>query len=183
MPTPPPLRRAAALALVAALVVAPLACASSDDDAGPRSTTSTAPRSTTVAGDDGPPDTVDDEVADATEADYVAALEARVELSMVVDRILESTDVLVTPTLPLDAFEAGRNVPRGWSDDRWMTWTPFTYPFNITGHPAISVPCGVSDRGLPVGLQLVGRKFEDGRLLGLAAALEQVLPVISPPGW
>lgn len=116
-------------------------------------------------------------------ADYVAALEARVELSMVVDRILESTDVLVTPTLPLDAFEAGRNVPRGWSDDRWMTWTPFTYPFNITGHPAISVPCGVSDRGLPVGLQLVGRKYEDGRLLGLAAALEQVLPVMTPPGW
>lgn len=115
--------------------------------------------------------------------DYVAALEERVRLSAAVDEILSSVDVLVTPSLPLDSFEVGADVPVGWSDDRWMTWTPFTYPFNITGHPALSIPCGLSDRGLPVGLQLVGRKFEDGRLLGIASALERVLPALSPPGW
>lgn len=116
-------------------------------------------------------------------SDYVAALEARVQLSASIDEMLSSVDILVTPSLPLDSFEVGADVPNGWSDDRWMTWTPFTYPFNISGHPALSVPCGLSDRGLPVGLQLVGRKFDDGRLLGIASALEQVLPAMSPPGW
>jgi len=115
--------------------------------------------------------------------DYVAALEERVALAATIDKVFATADVLVTPTLPLDAFEAGRNVPPGWPDERWMTWTPFTYPFNISGHPALSIPCGLSERGLPVGLQLIGRKYEEGRLLGLAAALEQALPPISPPGW
>lgn len=113
---------------------------------------------------------------------YVAALESRVRLSVAVDRILSQFDVLITPTVPIDAFATGTNVPAGWPDSRWMSWTPFTYPFNLTGHPAVSVPCGVSERGLPIGVQIVGRKFEDGLLLGIGARLEAARGLFSPPG-
>lgn len=106
---------------------------------------------------------------------YVAALDARVALSIAVERILSRCDVLITPTVPLTAFPVGRDVPPGWPDPNWMSWTPFTYPFNLTGHPALSVPCGLGDDGLPVGVQLVGRRFEDGLLLGLGSHLEAAL--------
>jgi aspartyl-tRNA(Asn)/glutamyl-tRNA(Gln) amidotransferase subunit A len=116
-----------------------------------------------------------------TASDYLAALEARVRLSAIVDAWLTDIDVLVMPTVPIDAFEVGNNVPPSWPDTRWMTWTPFTYPFNITGHPALTIPCGLSDRGVPVGVQLVGRKFEDGRLLGVGSQLERSLEPLPWP--
>ena len=65
-------------------------------------------------------------------------------------------DLLVTPTLPIPAFTAGRNVPEGWPDEHWQSWTPFTYPFNLTQQPAATVPCGLTAAGLPIGLQIVG---------------------------
>lgn len=106
---------------------------------------------------------------------YVAALEARVTLSAAVDRILSEVDVLITPTMPIVAFDAGGDVPPGWPDANWMSWTPFTYPFNLTGHPALSVPCGLSSEGLPIGVQLVGGRFADGLLLGIGSHLETAL--------
>ncbi len=57
-----------------------------------------------------------------------------------------------------------------------ICWMSFTYPFNITGQPVASVPCGWTDDGLPVGLQIVGRRFDDVTVLRAAAAFEQVLP-------
>jgi aspartyl-tRNA(Asn)/glutamyl-tRNA(Gln) amidotransferase subunit A len=87
-------------------------------------------------------------------------------------------DLLVTPAVAVPPFPAGGPAPgavagapvgrRGWS--------PFSYPFNLTGNPAITVPAGFSADGLPVGLQLVGRRFEDARLLAAAAALEAARP-------
>ena len=67
-----------------------------------------------------------------------------------------SYDVLVTPTLPIPAFPIGRDVPDGWPSPWWTSWTPYTYPFNLTQQPALSVPCGFTAAGLPVGLQVVG---------------------------
>jgi aspartyl-tRNA(Asn)/glutamyl-tRNA(Gln) amidotransferase subunit A len=55
----------------------------------------------------------------------------------------------------------------------WARWTPFSYPFNITGHPAASIPCGWSLAGLPVGLQVVGPRFADARVLQFCAAWER----------
>jgi hypothetical protein len=66
-------------------------------------------------------------------------------------------DLLLTPTLPLPAFAVGANTPaHGAYGEDWTRWTPFTYPFNITQAPAISLPCGLTRAGLPAGLQLVG---------------------------
>lgn len=105
-------------------------------------------------------------------AAYVAAMQRRAELAAEVDRLLGDFDVLVLPTLPLDGFEAGQEVPTGWADRRWTSWTPFTYPFNITGHPALSVPCGFSRRGLPIGLQVVGRRYEESTVVAVGEAVE-----------
>ena len=65
-------------------------------------------------------------------------------------RFHEQWDLLLTPTLPIAAFEAGREVPEGADDPRWPGWTPFTYPFNLTQQPAATVPCGFTAGG-PAG--------------------------------
>jgi aspartyl-tRNA(Asn)/glutamyl-tRNA(Gln) amidotransferase subunit A len=77
-------------------------------------------------------------------------------------------DLLVTPALPIAPFAVGREVPDGRPDPHWPGWTPFTYPFNLTQQPAISVPCGLTADGLPIGLQIVGPRH--GELLVLRAA-------------
>ena len=93
----------------------------------------------------------------------------------------ERYDLLVTPTLPIPAFEAGREVPAGWPHRRWTSWTPFTYPFNLTQQPALTVPCGVTASGLLVGLQIVGPRHADAAVLAAAAAFERASPE-RPPG-
>lgn len=103
--------------------------------------------------------------------EYLGAVQVRASLGAVTGRFHETYALLVTPTLPIAAFGAGRNVPRG-SDERWWTsWTPFTYPFNLTQQPAASVPCGLTREGLPVGVQLVGARHDDALVLRAAHAL------------
>lgn len=86
-------------------------------------------------------------------------------------------DLLLTPTLPLPAFAVGVNTPaHGAYGDDWTRWTPFTYPFNITQAPAISLPCGLTKAGLPAGLQLVGPFGRDALVLRAAAAFEAARP-------
>ncbi|MEV6422685.1 amidase [Streptomyces sp. NPDC051662] len=103
--------------------------------------------------------------------DYLAAVDARMELGRRFGRFHESYDLLVTPTLPITAFEAGRETPRGSGQRRWTGWTPFTYPFNLTQQPAASVPCGVDEDGLPIGVQLVAARHADALVLRAAHAL------------
>jgi aspartyl-tRNA(Asn)/glutamyl-tRNA(Gln) amidotransferase subunit A len=81
-------------------------------------------------------------------------------------------DVLVTPTLPLTAFPAGQDVPDGWHSPEWTSWTPYTYPFNLTQQPALSVPCGLTKAGLPVGLQIVGPRHADALVLRVGQAYQ-----------
>lgn len=87
----------------------------------------------------------------------------------------ESYDLLVTPTLPITAFEAGVEVPVGSGLRRWTGWTPFTYPFNMTQQPAASLPVGVDGDGLPVGIQIVAARHRDDLVLRAAHALEEAL--------
>jgi aspartyl-tRNA(Asn)/glutamyl-tRNA(Gln) amidotransferase subunit A len=103
--------------------------------------------------------------------DYLAAVDVRMELGRRMGRFHDSYDLLVTPTLPITAFEAGTEVPKGSGHRRWTGWTPFTYPFNMTQQPAASVPVGTDADGLPVGLQLVAPRHRDDLVLRAAHAL------------
>jgi aspartyl-tRNA(Asn)/glutamyl-tRNA(Gln) amidotransferase subunit A len=103
--------------------------------------------------------------------DYLAAVDVRMELGRRMGRFHDSYDLLVTPTLPITAFEAGVEVPKGSGHRRWTGWTPFTYPFNMTQQPAASVPVGADGDGLPIGLQLVAARHRDDLVLRAAHAL------------
>ena len=84
--------------------------------------------------------------------------------------------MLVTPTMAVPPFEVGTLSPEGYDPENWMEWSPFTYPFNLTGQPAISVPCGFTGAGLPVGLQIVGQYHDEATVLRAAKAYEAAHP-------
>jgi len=84
-------------------------------------------------------------------------------------------DFLITPTVATAPFAAGRDVPDPDRDRHWLDWTPFTYPFNFSGQPALTLPCGHTDDGLPIGLQIVADLWDEARLLALARYLEREL--------
>ena len=83
--------------------------------------------------------------------------------------------VLITPTVPIVAFAAGHDVPPGSGLPGWPSWTPFSYPFNLTQQPAATVPCGTDAAGLPVGVQLVGARHGDALVLRASHALFEAL--------
>jgi aspartyl-tRNA(Asn)/glutamyl-tRNA(Gln) amidotransferase subunit A len=111
--------------------------------------------------------------------DFLAASKAREAFTVQINRLFETYDLLVTPTLPITAFAAGVNAPDSGPYAGWTNWTPFSYPFNLTRHPAASMPVGFAD-GLPVGLQLVGPAYREDRVLQASRALEAVLPIALP---
>lgn len=94
-------------------------------------------------------------------------------------------DLLVTPSMPSTAFTAGLDEPDHWCRKTIapLDWTPFTFPFNITGQPAATLPAGFDRQGLPVGMQLVGRWREDPTVLRASRAFERAQPWASvrPP--
>lgn len=111
--------------------------------------------------------------------DYQRAMFARSSLFHHVQGLLERADFLVTPTLSRTALPIDQDLFQpididGKSyDDLRANWFPWTMVFNMTGHPAITLPCGTASDGLPVGLQLVGRFRQDAQLLRAAAAFER----------
>jgi len=117
--------------------------------------------------------------------DYQDAVRMRGLLGSQMRQFMERYDLLVTPTLPIPAFEAGKLQP-GATDktSKWVNWTPFSYPFNLTQQPAASVPCGFTSKGLPAGLHLVGRMFDDRTVLRVSHAYEQATDwhKARPPG-
>lgn len=108
--------------------------------------------------------------------DYLDATAQRAALGRTMGEFHEHFDLLVTPTMPIAAFEAGVEVPAGSASPRWTGWTPFSYPFNLTQQPAASLPCGFTSAGLPVGLQVVGPRYADARVLTACRAFEQARP-------
>lgn len=113
-----------------------------------------------------------------TGVDVAAANTRRAHLYLRMHELMSDYDLLVTPTLPVRAFSAGRNYPPACSGGPTdaLCWPRFTYPFNLTGQPAASVPCGFTSDGLPVGLQVVGRRREDSLVLRAARAFEVARP-------
>jgi aspartyl-tRNA(Asn)/glutamyl-tRNA(Gln) amidotransferase subunit A len=110
-------------------------------------------------------------------ADYLSAYVARQDLAIAMARFHEKYDLLLTPQMPLPAIEAGHvTPPDGSYGDRWIAWSPYTYPFNLTQQPAASVPCGFTSDGLPIGLQIVGPACQDHLVLRAARAFESAHP-------
>lgn len=120
------------------------------------------------------------EGATYTLLDYLAAVKQREAIGVAMSRFHETYQLLLTPSLPIPAFEAGLERPHGTDQDRWVDWTPFTYPFNLTRQPAASVPCGLTPAGLPAGLQIVGPLFSDTLVLRAARAYEKAAPFQMP---
>ena len=109
--------------------------------------------------------------------DYTAAMNVRAKLAERMGRFHARYDLLLSPALPIPAFKAGLEVPEGWYNERWPSWSPFTYPFNMTGQPAASVPCGFTRAGLPIGLQIVAARHRDTLVLQAAHAYQQARPL------
>jgi aspartyl-tRNA(Asn)/glutamyl-tRNA(Gln) amidotransferase subunit A len=112
--------------------------------------------------------------------DLLDAVQKRGALGVRMNLFHERYDLLLTPTLPLAAFDAGREVADVMKEKRWTEWTPFTYPFNLTQQPAASIPCGLTSDGLPIGLQIVGPRYGDARVLRAARAFESLQPIPMP---
>jgi aspartyl-tRNA(Asn)/glutamyl-tRNA(Gln) amidotransferase subunit A len=110
-------------------------------------------------------------------ADYVNANNRRMGVWHSMRKFHERYDLLLTPSLAVTAFPVGQ--PPTHAGDKEFPpfgWSPFTVPFNLTGQPAASVPCGFDSRELPVGLQIVGRAYADATVLRAARAFEQLQP-------
>ena len=104
-----------------------------------------------------------------------------------ISRLFKDFDIIITPTVACPAFELGKS---GLYDRETMKsdiiinekrvsllgWLSFTYPFNISGHPAASVPCGWSSEGLPIGMQIVGKRFDELTVLQVSKAFEDISP-------
>lgn len=108
--------------------------------------------------------------------EYYAQVFARYDFREKVRSFFDRYDLLLTPTLPVAPFEAGRNVPSQLPDRNIVSWVYYTYPFNLSGNPAASIPCGFTKDGLPVGLQMVSNTNREVDIFKAAAAFEAARP-------
>lgn len=106
--------------------------------------------------------------------DVIRANDQRTRLFRAAQLLFERFDVIATPTMiaPPKPLDAGGSI----ATEMYAEWAAPLYPFNLTGHPAMSVPAGFTADGLPVGLQLIGPWFAEERLLRIAALLETIEP-------
>ncbi len=116
----------------------------------------------------------------ASAADYLDALERRRDYARRWAEFFESYDVLLTPSMPLAAFGVDVQSPASIDgvpvDPFFDDWCALALPANLTGCPACAVPTGVDADGLPVGMQVMGPRFTDARVLAVAAAWERLAP-------
>jgi aspartyl-tRNA(Asn)/glutamyl-tRNA(Gln) amidotransferase subunit A len=110
--------------------------------------------------------------------EYVQARERKIAFWDTVRPLFERYEFFLTPSVSVAAFEVGRLNPAHFPQHEWdwFDWASFSYPFNFTGQPAASVPAGFTPAGLPVGLQIVGRRCADLSVLQASAAFEAVRP-------
>jgi aspartyl-tRNA(Asn)/glutamyl-tRNA(Gln) amidotransferase subunit A len=104
-----------------------------------------------------------------TAVDYVNARREQARIRSRVARWFDACDVVIGPTLPRTALEIGAAVSREPAE----AWNRLTVPFNLTGLPTISLPCGFDPEGLPIGLQIAGRAFDEATVVRVARAYER----------
>jgi len=110
--------------------------------------------------------------------DFIAIQNARAELNDALTEFFTEFDLMLTPTMPTDAF-AAKGPPPAEIDGHpiaLLDAVAFTYPFNLAGHPAATVRAGLTANGLPAGLQIIGPRHRDERVLQAAYAYEQIRP-------
>jgi aspartyl-tRNA(Asn)/glutamyl-tRNA(Gln) amidotransferase subunit A len=95
-------------------------------------------------------------------------------------QFMQRFDLLVTPAVAIPAFDARPAGSVPMNPHSMLAWTPFSYPFNLTQQPACSIPCGLTQEGLPIGLQIVGPMFGDALVLRAVRAYERVRPIARP---
>src|SRR3954453_10540982 len=112
-------------------------------------------------------------------AEYVGADLARTALGAQMGEFHQHYDLLLTPMMPVPALPVGQDL-NDPSEDMWIDWSPFSYPFNLTRQPAASIPCGLTRAGLPIGLQIVGPLYAEDRVLRAARVFEMTQPERHP---
>jgi aspartyl-tRNA(Asn)/glutamyl-tRNA(Gln) amidotransferase subunit A len=124
-------------------------------------------------------DSLDPAVADVLEPalsqemrDYYTKVFARYALREHVRAFFDQYDLLISPTIPVTSLDVGKNIPDALTDRNLVSWVYYTYPFNLTGHPAASVCAGFASDGMPVGLQIVGRSHSEDDVVRAAGAFE-----------
>ena len=116
-----------------------------------------------------------DRALEVSPSDFQEFLRRRGELITWTAGLFEQYDLLLTPTLPTEPFAPAGPIPREIEGEPGNA-IAFTYPFNFTGHPAASVPAGLTDNGLPCGLQIVAPRHRDDLVLRASYAYEQARP-------
>jgi aspartyl-tRNA(Asn)/glutamyl-tRNA(Gln) amidotransferase subunit A len=116
---------------------------------------------------------IDEFGTDVSAAAYLDAMAERMDLGVRMGGFHERFDLLLTPTTPIPAFRRGQDAPDGWTSTLWTSWTPYTYPFNMTQQPALSLPCGRTADRRPIGLQVVGPRHADALVLRAGRAYER----------
>jgi aspartyl-tRNA(Asn)/glutamyl-tRNA(Gln) amidotransferase subunit A len=101
-------------------------------------------------------------------------------LGSLMRQFMQRWDLLLTPSVAVPAFDARPAGQEPMTPETMLGWTPYSYPFNLTQQPAITVPCGLTGDGLPMGLQLVGPMFGDALVLRAARAFESTCPLPRP---
>lgn len=104
--------------------------------------------------------------------DYLQARLQRETIGAYFKSLLDTYDLIITPTTAMSAFDVGQNMPMDAKGKAWDDWTPFTYPANMAGLPAASIPAGMTKEGLPAGLQIIAGFLKDALVLQVAKQLE-----------
>jgi aspartyl-tRNA(Asn)/glutamyl-tRNA(Gln) amidotransferase subunit A len=112
--------------------------------------------------------------------DVVNAQVTRRELAIAWNLFFEKYDLLLSPTVAVQPFEVGRNLPDGPEGKANALWSPYTSQFNLSRHPAASVPCGLGREGLPIGLQIAAGHYKDALVLRAAARYAETNPLTFP---
>lgn len=122
---------------------------------------------------------------DQTLEAYYAKVFRRYDYREKIRSRFESIDLLLCPTAPVPAFDVGVDIPPQLAESNIVSWQYYTYPFNLTGQPAASIPVGFTAAGLPVGLQMVARINHETDIFRAAAALESARPWahLTPPAF
>jgi aspartyl-tRNA(Asn)/glutamyl-tRNA(Gln) amidotransferase subunit A len=130
--------------------------------------------------DPGLREVVEEKAPALTLTDYMDAMRERAELGTHMRRFHDRYDLLLTPATPFAAYLADHGGVDEATKQRWTDRPSFTFPFNMTGQPAASIPCGFTPTGLPAGLQIVGRLHDDVTVVRAARAWEQINPPTMP---